>query len=72
MCNEEGKVRDLPMNRTVYDEEGEVADVIRGTFLIVGTSETGNRSLTEDEIREAKKMFGKPEFFREEAAFAAN
>ena len=72
VCNEEGKVRDLPMNRTVYDEEGEVADVIRGTFLIVGTSETGNRSLTEDEIREAKKMFGKPEFFREEAAFAAN
>ena len=72
VCNEEGKVRDLPMNRTVYDEEGEVADVIRGTFLIVGTSETGNRSLTEDEIREAKKMFGKPEFFREEAAFATN
>ena len=34
VCNEEGKLEGLPLNRALYDDEGEIYDVIAGSFFI--------------------------------------
>ena len=34
VCNQEGKHLGLPLNRTIRDENGEIIDVIAGTFFI--------------------------------------
>ena len=36
ICNEEGKLQGLHSNRGLYDENGELYDIIAGNFLIVG------------------------------------
>jgi len=33
-CNDEGKIRNLPLNRAILDEEGKIIEVIAGTFFI--------------------------------------
>lgn len=39
ICNEEGKLEGLHLNRALRDEDGHVYDIIAGTFLIVGLGE---------------------------------
>lgn len=34
ICNEEGKLLGLPLNRAVYDENGKVIEIMAGTFFI--------------------------------------
>lgn len=34
VCNEEGKLNHLPLNRTLFDEEGNIVDIIAGTFFL--------------------------------------
>ena len=34
ICNEEGKLLGLPLNRALRDENGEIYDAIAGTFFI--------------------------------------
>lgn len=34
ICNEEGKISGLPLNRSIKDENGEIVDVIAGTFFV--------------------------------------
>ena len=36
ICNDEGKLLNLPYNRFLYDEQKQPYDVICGTFLVVG------------------------------------
>ncbi len=36
ICNEEGKLLGLPLNRALRDENGEIYDAIAGTFFICG------------------------------------
>ena len=36
ICNEEGKLLNLPLNRLLWDEDGNLIDYIAGTFLICG------------------------------------
>ena len=36
ICNEEGKINNLPLNRFLFDEDGNPVDYIAGTFLICG------------------------------------
>ena len=38
VCNEEGKLEGLPLNRALRDEDGDIYDVVAGSFL-VGHSE---------------------------------
>lgn len=53
VCNEEGKLLDLPFNRCVGN------DIIAGTFFIVGDSiDNGeDRSLTKEQIEKYKEKF---------------
>ncbi len=62
ICNEEGKIRNMPINRSVRDENGKVIEVIAGDFIICGSNEEGDfRSLTQDELSKYKEMFKYPE-----------
>ena len=39
ICNEEGKINGMAMNRALYDDDGEMYDIIAGPFLVVGLTE---------------------------------
>ena len=39
ICNEEGKLMDLPLNRALRDEDGEIYDIVAGKFFLVGLGE---------------------------------
>ena len=34
ICNEEGKLMELPFNRVLRDEDGDIYDVVAGTFFL--------------------------------------
>ena len=46
VCNEEGKLEGLPLNRALRDEDGDIYDVVAGTFLVVGLTDDSFGSLT--------------------------
>lgn len=51
ICNEEGKLMDLPLNRFLYDEDGTPYDYIAGTFLICGApSDSENFESVPDDL----------------------
>ena len=39
ICNDDGKLMGLPLNRALRDENGEMYDAIAGDFLVVGLGE---------------------------------
>jgi len=52
ICNEEGKMIGLPLNRDIGH------DIIAGNFIIVGDNDTGeDRSLTDEQISKYKERF---------------
>lgn len=63
IMNEEGKLEGLPLNRAIRDENGEVTDVIAGSFLVVGLTEDSFGSLTGEQIGKFEEMFHQPEAF---------
>ena len=63
ICDEEGKLKKRPYNRALRDEDGDIYDVIAGTFLIVGLSEDSFASLESKYIRKYSDLFAKPEVF---------
>lgn len=65
VCNEEGKIHNLPLNRALRDGSGRLYDIISGTFLVVGLdNEEGEiRSLTSEEMDVFKKWFHRIEEF---------
>lgn len=34
VCNDEGKLNGLPLNRAIKDQDGEIYDIIAGTFFV--------------------------------------
>lgn len=65
VCNDEGKVNGLPLNRAIYDKGGEMIDIIAGTFLVVGLEDDSFTSLDADMIKKFSEKFKSPEqFFR--------
>ena len=63
ICNEEGKLTGLPLNRAVRDDNGEIYDVIAGSFVIAGLTEEDFCSLSDSQLEEYTKMFQHPETF---------
>lgn len=57
VCNEEGKLDGLPINRVLRDERGVPYDAICGTFFLVGTDEENCCSLTQKQIDRYTKEF---------------
>lgn len=49
VCNDEGKINNLPYNRRLLDRKGNLLDIIAGTFFICSFDEEENFiSLTDD------------------------
>ena len=63
VCNDEGKLIGLELNRGLRDEHGEIYDVMAGTFLVVGLSEDSFTSLTPEQVRKYTEHFKQPEQF---------
>ena len=63
ICNEEGKMEGLPLNRALFTEEHGVYDIIAGTFLVTGLTEDNFGSLTDDQIKKFSDRFRCPEAF---------
>ena len=65
ICNEEGWLRGLPGNRGLRDENGEVRNIICGTFFLCGISENGEDlvGLTPEQARQLEEQFHTPEVF---------
>lgn len=65
ICNDEGKLLDLPLNRALRDEDGKIYDVIAGTFFACGAPPDSESftSLTDEQVAYWLRRFAKPEFF---------
>lgn len=51
------------MNRALRDDNGQIYDVVAGTFLLTGLSEDDFASLSSELITEYEKRFKHPEMF---------
>ena len=59
VCNDEGKLMNLPPNRYIRDDRGVPCDVLCGTFFVVGTQGDEFSSLTEKQAEHYKNMYSK-------------
>lgn len=69
VCNEEGKLMQLPLNRAIVDEDGRVMDVIRGPFFLCYAPVESERflSIPPDLEEEFLRKYEMPEkFYRSE------
>ena len=60
ICNEEGKLEQLPFNRGLRDESGNLYDYIAGNFMIVGLGEEDFTSLPPEYIEKYSQLFAQP------------
>ncbi len=63
ICNEEGKLLNLPLNRALRTEDGEIYDILAGTFLVVGLGKEDFVSLSDKLAEKYKEHFHLPETF---------
>ena len=63
ICNEEGKFNGLMLNRALRSENGEMYDVLAGTFLITGLTEDNFGSLSPELAEKYTELFKQPETF---------
>lgn len=67
ICNDEGKISGLPLNRGIYSEDGKLMDIIAGSFFIAYAPVESERFLSLPKVLEEKyaEKFKHPEqFFR--------
>ena len=66
VCNEEGKINGLPLNRAIRDADtGDIADIIAGTFFICDCSGESFGSLSQEQQKRYQEKYRLPErFFR--------
>ena len=57
VCNDEGKLLGLPMNRALTDDHGVPYDIVCGTFFITGVGCEDFISLTEQQIEKYQKKY---------------
>ncbi len=63
VCNEEGKINEMPLNRSVYDKDNNLLDIIAGTAFICDCSGESFGSLNDEQMKKYKKIFKYPEHF---------
>jgi hypothetical protein len=61
--NDEGKINGSRLNRVLYDEDGDIYDVVAGTFIVAGLTTEDFGSLTEEQLKKYAKRFRFPEVF---------
>lgn len=59
VCNEEGKINGMALNRPLLDDRGQLVDIIAGTFFICSApiDSESFQSLTDEQIERYSKLF---------------
>ena len=65
ICNGEGKLLGLPLNRALRDDEGNVYDIISGTFFLCAAPPDSNHfaGLTDQQVKAYMERVAMPEMF---------
>ena len=63
VCNDEGKLIGLELNRGLRDKDGNLYDIMAGTFLVVGLGEESFASLPPELAQKYMEHFKQPEQF---------
>ena len=63
VCNEEGKLMGLDLNRVLRDEDGHIYDVLAGPFMVVGLGDEDFASLPDNLMEKYEQKFHAPEEF---------
>lgn len=65
ICNDEGKLLKLPLNRALCGPDKQPYDIIAGTFFLCGAPPEADSfaSLTEAQMRRYQERFASPELF---------
>jgi hypothetical protein len=63
VCDDEGKLNGSEPNRAIYDEDGQMMDIICGRFFIADCSTSSFKSLSDDMMEKYKKQLLLPERF---------
>ena len=63
VCNEGGKLDGLPLNRGIYDPDGNLYDILAGTFFVAGLKEDDFGSLSPELAQKYREHFKSPERF---------
>ena len=65
VANDDGKFMNLPANRGLRDNNGQIYDIVCGTFFLCGAPADSDHfvSLTPEQIERYQKRFHTPEMF---------
>lgn len=65
VCNEEGKMRGLPLNRAIYTNNRKILDIIAGDFFVAYAPKGTDKfqSMPKDLAKKYEEYFKKPESF---------
>lgn len=63
ICNDEGKFNGMQLNRCMRDQDGEIYDILAGTFLVTGLTEQNFGSLTPEQVDKFMTYYETPEMF---------
>ena len=65
ICNEEGKLLELPFNRALRDEDGDIYDIVFGTFFLCSAPPDSDsfKDLSDELIEKYSQQFFYPEMF---------
>ena len=65
ICNEEGKLLGLPLNQALRDGDGEVYDIISGTFFVCAAPPDSDHfaGLSDQQAKTYLERFSVPEMF---------
>lgn len=65
ICNDEGKLMNLQANRGLRNKDGQIYDIVFGTFFLCGAPADSDyfTSLSPEQIEQYQKRFYTPEMF---------
>ena len=66
IANESGKLDGLPLNRALRDSDGDIYDIVAGTFFIAGLGESDFTALPHELAEQFAEQFRQPEMFLRE------
>ena len=65
ICNDEGKLLNLPLNRALRDSSGAIYDIVAGTFFLCAAPADSDHfdGLTDEQVQTCLERFAMPEQF---------
>lgn len=63
VCDDDAKFKGATLNRALRDKDGDIYDIVAGTFLIVGVEKDDFVSLPEELVPKYMALFKTPEVF---------